>query len=514
MNTAMTTNVQADSVQQAKGVVSNGVDKRGWTIYNIAELLSLSGKTKEGKWLTQNYQPEIFTLSVYDRQRIVERCSPVLGVVSSRQNRISAMDWDIVPKNKEEDRIVSELKSYYSVFKEYVQEDAIQYKVVAYRMFYKMKQVLPDLLPDAKNFSSSLVRWSRSIKMGKQSVAEEIEEWLQHLNAQDTWEDYLKKYVFDLLVHGATSNYKTMDEASNRLSSVTILPGGSVIPLRTATVSPITMYAQVMPGLEPQFFFTNEIVYSNYLPVSAKSYGIVPLEALVNKIAESLLFDELMAEQADGTKPPNKAVIFGGNSPFGNEGAEFDREIPLDDAEQARAEEKLNTARKNAIVTLTGMGTPMVLDLTRENTMSVQMERQKMIREEVALVFNMSNLEINQTNGDGVSGRNTSESLETIDQNKGVIPIVRTIEKDFNYGILPFRYGNGYLLKARVGIDEEAELDMNIKKVQSGLYSVNEIRTNELGEDPFDGDEFEKPQNAQQQQPDGTEMNPLNMRQV
>ncbi len=35
---------------------------------------------------------------------------------------------------------------------------------------------------------------------------------------------------------------------------------------------------------------------------------------------------------------------------------------------------------------------------------------------------------------------------------------------------------------------------------QSGLYSTNEIRVNEMNDDPFDGEEFDKPEGSQAQQ--------------
>lgn len=509
----MATNTQTDSIIQAGASASKQVDKRGLNVYSASELMGVTGKIQTGEWLHSKYQNQLFLLSVEDRERMVELCAPVLGVVSSRQNRISAMDWDIVPKSKQEDRIVETLKQYYSIYREYRQEPGLKELIVAQRMLLHLRKELPDLLPDGRNFQNALSRWRKNIKTGKQDIADEIEEWVRKPNGHDSYEDFIKKYVFDLLVHGAVAIYKSRE--GNLVDRINILPGGSVLPLREQYVSEVAAFAQVIPTMPPQIFFQDEITYSNYLPASSRSYGIVPLEALINKVAENLLFDQLMAEQADGTKPPNKAVIFGGGSPFGNEGAEFEKEIPLDAEEQARAEAKLNEARKNAIITLTGMGTPMVLDLSRENTMSVQMERQKMIREEVALVFNMSNLEINQSSSDGISGRATSESLETLEQNKGVLPIIRIIEEDFNQSILPFRYGPGYMLKYKAGIDEDADLDRNIKKVQSGLYSLNEVRTDDLGEDPFDGEEYDKPHGIGQGQvsPDGSQLNPFNMRQ-
>ena len=116
-----------------------------------------------------------------------------------------------------------------------------------------------------------------------------------------------------------------------------------------------------------------------------------------------------------------------------------------------------------------------------------------MIREEVGLVFNMSNIEMNMSDSEGVSGRSTSESLETIDQNKGVIPIINIITNTLNRSILPYRYGAGYKVEFQVAKDPMQELQMQKAMIDSKLYSINEVRTEELGRDPFEGEEYDKP---------------------
>lgn len=270
------------------------------------------------------------------------------------------------------------------------------------------------------------------------------------------------------------------------------------MPIHNEFVGGATGYLQAIYGYEPQVFFSDELSFLNYIPTSSRSYGMIPLEALTNKVAESLLFDQLMAEQADGTKVPEKLVIFGDNSPFGD--IAQDISIPMDKGEQKKIETVINEARKGAVRTLSGVGMPVILDLSRADTMSTQMERQKMIREEVALVYNMSNLEINMSDSDGVSGRATSDSLETIDQNKGVVPIVQSIMDKFNREIVPYRVGNGYKLEFQISKDPMQELEYHTKMIQSGLYSTNEIRTDELGKDPYPEEEFDRPQSSQASQ--------------
>ncbi len=94
---------------------------------------------------------------------------------------------------------------------------------------------------------------------------------------------------------------------------------------------------------------------------------------------------------------------------FGS-GLDDDSSMPVNKNEQKRVETVINEARKGAIRTLTGIGKPLVLDVSRSDTMQTQIERQRQIREEVALVYNMSNMEVNLTGSEDTSGRAVSES--------------------------------------------------------------------------------------------------------
>ncbi|NCN22597.1 hypothetical protein GW934_03865, partial [Candidatus Falkowbacteria bacterium] len=160
----------------------------------------------------------------------------------------------------------------------------------------------------------------------------------------------------------------------------------------------------------------------DYLPVSSRNYGMIPLEALIKKVTESLLFDNMMANQADGTKPPEKMVIVTEQNPFGSLDGDDAKDIPLDVDEQKRIEQKLSQPIKNGVMTFSGNHVEVV-DLTRSDSMGNQMQRQKDIREEVALVFNATNMEVNLSGSDNTSGRSTSQAQMEIEQGKGIAPI-------------------------------------------------------------------------------------------
>jgi hypothetical protein len=211
------------------------------------------------------------------------------------------------------------------------------------------------------------------------------------------------------------------------------------------------------------------------------------------------MFDQRAAEMADGTRPPEKLVVMGDRTPFGDIGKEFD--VPLSKPEQRRVEQILNEQKKEALRVLTGYGMPVVVDISRADTFQFQSERQRMVREEVGLVFGASNMEMNLTGAESTSGRNSSETQERYDLYKGIYPIIQGIERFYNREVLPFRYGVGYELSFKTGLSEREKLAALREKKDSGLYSVNEIRTRDLGEDPFSGEEFDKPSGAVVQAP-------------
>lgn len=492
------TSVEEQAYFNTKSIQSNQMNnRRGYSVYNAYQTMAITGRSSDGQMITGEYEVPIFYLSIDQRIEIFRKCDPVFGVITSRMNRLSALDWEIVPDSDsaQEDKIVMELKSKKQLFDEYSKSQELKYIVASKMIAQEITKQIPEVLPDMSNFNRALFRWSKKIKMTKNDIAHIAKDWLSHPNSEDYWEDLIKKFVFDLLVHGLASFYK---EGDKRIENIYVLPGGTIYPLHSRYVGGYNAYVQMVTGYQPLIYYSDEVVVGRYVPSSNTDYGFIPLEALVNKIAESLLFDQLMAEQADGTKPPQKLLVFGDYSPFANMLGEF--KVGMSPDEQKRIETKVNLARKEAVTTITGKGQPMVLDLSRENTMNVQMQRQEQVKQAVALVYNMSNLEINQSNSDGVSGRATSESLETIDQNKGILPLVRTIENCINHEVLPFRFGFGYKLQFQVSKDKGEELQYFSQKVQSGLYSVNEVRVNDLGEDPFDNPQFDVPQGTQSQQ--------------
>ena len=479
---------------------------RGYTIYFTSQLQNEYAKDKYGHSITVTRDDPYFLLTPDQRVRITQACSMVLGIVTSRMNRISARKFDVVSDKEREDLIVDKLKDVNNLIKEYANVNETSFIIARVRLMNFLRQYLVDLKPDLSNFTPSLLRWSKSLKQQKKVIADSIKMRLEQPNQNDTWEDFIKQWIFDEMVQGSVACYKQV--TNNRLDNMYILAGGTVLPIRGMFTTSKTGYLQIIPMQYPQIFYSDELIYSRYIPISSRSYGLVPLEALINKITESLFFDKLMADQADGTKMPEKMIIVTDNNPFGKMDDTY--KLPMNKGEQKRIEKKINTPIKGGVMTFSG-NTATVVDLSRENTMATQMQRQKDLREDVAQLFNMSNMEVNLTGGDNTSGRSTSESQGEIEEGKGTLPMMAEIENRFTKEAIPFYgHGAGYNVEFKVEENELKEYEKLRTKLSTGLFSVNQILEEDLNRNPFDDPIYDVPPNTQPQM--GSEMNPMNFR--
>jgi hypothetical protein len=483
--------------------------RRGIGIYEPTQLIAQIGRTKEGANQTASLEQPYFYLTIQQRVEICKLASDVFSIITGRMNRISALDFQITPIRKDEDRIADQLKSIYQIYNERKALTDITSLAVKGKCFVEIVKHIPDCLPDLSNFNSALYRWKKNIGFRRTDEQNEIKDWMMEPINGMTWDRYIKKFVFDLLVHGAVATYKQME--NNRLENFDTLPGGTVYRFKNRYFSAVNGYVQLVPGEEAQIMFDQELSYVEYLPTSAMSHSIVPLEALINKITETLLFDKLMSDQADGTKPPEKLVIITNEyDPFGD----FDnpQEMPVNPDEQKRIELKLNTPRKYAVATLTGNNVNVV-DLTRENTMAIMLERQRIIRESVGMVFNASNVEMNLTGSDSTNGRESGKIQQELSQGRGIAPILMLIGRAMTRDIIHHRYGYGYQMEYAETKDAMEQAQLDSMELNNGLVTINELRERE-GKTLFEDDQFNKPSSARQSQPDGSPMNPLNMRQL
>jgi len=492
--------------QDAGVTASKG--SRGIQVVHFSQIMPVSAKDKTGMEVRGSIEYPYFYLTPDERVELFRLCSPVFSLVTGRMNRVSAMDWDVVSEEKAEEEIAFHIKNLFDRWKELRGQTTLAMRIARARILAKIMTELPELLPDGSNFEAVLLRWKRRQQFKSKGECENVEQWLEQPNVHMNFQEFRKVYVMDALVHGNASVFKQVNPDSTLLENFYLFPGGTVFPLRTKYIGGYEVFIQQILGASPQAFYEDECAFCPYAPSSVRAYGFVPLESLINKTAETLFFDKLMAEQADGTKPPEKVVIFGEKDSLDPTNTAVGG-LPMPKEEQRRIEVALTESKKAAIRTLSGVGQPIVLDLSKENTMDVQMRRQDQLDKAIAMVFNASNNEINQTGSDGTSGRATSETNADIDQGKGIMPMVTMLENFLNQDIIPYRFGSGYRFKFRHEKSETEEIAKLTAKVQSGLYSVNELRVSELNESPFEGEQYDFPQGSQVPTPGANPQNPV-----
>jgi hypothetical protein len=485
---------------------------RGLNVFTLSELKSMTGTNKRGEMVTGEIQYPFFSLLPEERMNLMQSSSYVQAVVGSRMNRIASLDWSIVHKKETEEQTNYEAKELKQLYDEFDDPTDLKHLMVRYRIKKVLKKEFPDLRDDLNNFEASLFRYKKRVERSLNNKKEEITLWLEKPNLEDYFDDWIKKFVESLMVHGATCLFKDfLGENNQRLDNFYILPGGTVYPMRSVHVGSYVGYMQLIGNFMPKIYFQDEVEFTNYLPSAARSHGYVPLDALINKIAEQLMFDQYSAERADGTKEPEKLIVFGENRTMLGD-LTGDINLPMNKAEQKRIEEKVNTIRKGAVATVSGVGTPVVEDISKADTFAAQSERQDKLLRDIALVFNMTNMEINLAGGEFTSGKETSETQQEIEEGKGTRPIVQKIETILNKAIIPFRYSPDYLFQYKKGLTEFEQVKLDTMKFGSGTYTKNEIRS-QRGDDPKmepGNDTLNQPQG----QADGSPFAPFNMRSV
>lgn len=481
--------------------------ERGYSDFNsTASNYRFTAAAENGEKRSVAIDPGWMQVDPYTALTVFQKCAPVYAVVTARANRISTLEFSIIPDKKIEDQIATNLKDIRDIFEE--ADEGTMYAIgKRIRLLTEARKVLPDLKPDFSNFDRCMIRWRRAIMSTKADKAKEIEDFFMQPAQGMLWNDFAKQYTQDLLVHGRAAIYKQkilMLTGRKLLHSIHMLPGGSVFPVKGDFVGEFLGYVQITDGMkEPQLFFQDELSFSQYMPNSSLVNGLTPIDALINLAAENLLFNDLMLKKADGSTPPEKLVVFGENDPnfasdpnFQNSTATF-----LNKDEQRRIENKLNRRkREGAVAILSGYGNPMLVDLSKADTLPTQMNRQDQINKYVAMAFNASNQEINETGGDGTSGRSTSETQERADNAKAIRPIIVTMEQTFTHEIIPQRFGYGYTMQFSVPMSEREKIELAKIKSDSGLWSKNEIRREDLHLDPVRDPAFDIPQGAQPQQ--------------
>jgi phage portal protein BeeE len=483
-----------------------GQNRRGANIYTWSDVYSITGKDKHNQTITGEIERPLFGLRVEDRIDMMRLSADVSGIVTSRANKISGLNWIVKYKRNDEDRLAEKLKCFSQIWKER-DGDTLQDKIIRVRMWRAIKEELVDIKFDLSNFQAALSRWGRRLKAMHEDRSTGIEDWISEPNQGEDFETFAKKWVQDCMIHGTYATYKEFNNDDMVLNNFYLLPGGSIIPLRPKFVGGVRGFVQMIAGIDTKIYFEDEILFGSYVPSSSTTYGLIPLEALINKIAETLLFDRYAAERSDGAAAPEKVLVLGNTTPFGNfSNAES---YTVDPGEQKRIEIKLNEVRKEGVAVLTGYANANAIDLGKTDLYAHENERQTAIKQAIALVFNMSNMEINETGAEGTSGRNTSDAQAQLEKEKGIYPMVVMYENMMNRGIIPYRFGSDYEFTFDSGLSDKEKFELEVLMQQTKTYSTNEIRT-KRGDDPYPEPEYDRPdKGGPAGQPGASEQNPL-----
>jgi hypothetical protein len=453
-----------------------------YQVYSLSDIVQVLARDKMGLNIPVNIQVNFSQLDPMDCINIYTKCAPIFGIVTSRANKVSATEWHVVPKKKNIDKYIYNLRSFFSLIKEY--EDLENSKFFRLKLSEILFKELPDLKPDLSNFENSIYRKSKQLMSAIADKSSEIEEFIANPSEGLQSNDIFKMIVQDLLIHGSVSIYKAFLS-----KKIYVLPGGSVEPVRDKFVGGTELYLQIIDN-QFELFYPNEIAYAQYMPNSSISHGVKPLDSIINLITEYIFFENDSRDKADNFQPPSKLIVFGDRS-TGFEDMDVDN---INREEQRRIEFKLNRpVHDGAIATLTGYGQPMLVDLSKSDIYASQMARQDQILKFIALVYNASNLEINETGSSGTSGRSTSEAQERSDNSRGVRPLYQTIEGLFNYEIIPDFFGRNYFFEFSESLSVMEQIEVAKLKKESGLMTPNEIRVSDLSLDPIELPEMDMP---------------------
>jgi phage portal protein BeeE len=449
---------------------SSSENHRGVTVYTIGELIGISGKNKKGNIQYGPFQdPYRSFLTPHQIELIIRRSWPILSVIGKRQGQIGTLEISVKHESEGEDhRTWEDLKQSYT---EWIQSPDPEYQIAAGYAESKIREHFPEIIPGLGNFDTAMRRAERRQKRELTQKKNEIMNWLYHPNPTDTWQEFVEKWVQSAMGHGKVAIYKKW--VGGILDSMYVLPGGSVTPERPYSVGEPGRYVQIVQGHENKYYAEDEISFSVYRPSASISIGYTPIEAIIDQIAAGMLQFQFVAKRADGSAPPETLVVLGEKSDLSGDLTE---DITVDTEEQARVEEKLNIARENAVAVLQGVGTPVVLDLSKGSDMPHLPELMRLIISAVGSVFQATPMEMNLGGSDYTSGRSTAEAQAEIARNTAVLPLMKKLGDIITYEILPLRYGPGWELQWPKGMSEADAVALENAKMQTGTYTADEIR--------------------------------------
>ena len=466
---------------------------RAYTIEHYNQVRSITGYDRLGNLVEANIEYPSYTLTPQERIEIYRRCALVLGIVSRRMNLIGSLEITVSKNSYLIENKISGWKHLKSIYDDFKNSQDQEYQLAAGILGAKIRSQLPDCLPDLSNFSRAITRYNKIEKSKNKTSADQIADFLYTPNNTENFSDFVKKYVNSLLIHGHTGIHKKYNPRDNTLLSLHILPGGTVFPIRTSYTSNYAGLVQhSYETSHTNILYPDECIYDIYLPISDSTMGVIPLESVINKVTEELFQEQYWSEQADGTRPIEKLLAISNRQLPG--GFEQEGKVsPMEKAEKERMEQAVMQSKKNAITVVTGLGDIAVHDISKENIGDLQLKRKEAIIKDIAAVFNATPLEMNQTGSEGTSGRSTAEAQLEEAVRSGSYPIIKSIQDALQTGLIDPHFGSLFEIEFSSDRDDKEKMEAAREKVDSGIFSVNEVRMSDFNEEPFDEVEYDYP---------------------
>ena len=164
------------SNEQGTLPLSPDQNQRGIQVYYMSSLSGVTGKDKQGKLQTSRVEQPYFYLTISQRNEIFRLCSPVFGVVTSRMNRISSLNYTVKPIKEIDEQIAEDLKSQKEIYDEYADVLDYGHMMIRAKAFNNIKDHIPEIKPDLSNFNAALLRWKKSFQRITQAKSEEIQD--------------------------------------------------------------------------------------------------------------------------------------------------------------------------------------------------------------------------------------------------------------------------------------------------------------------------------------------------
>ena len=486
---------------------------QGWALYSSSNLVPRNAVDKHGleRTVGLDYYAYWTTLSPWDSLEIYRLQSIIYSIVTQRAMIFSGMEDRIVPNYKIEDEIVYKLDEHKLILEEIdPEQDPYEYA----KHFFEINKYLHNyyLKTDMSNYDKCKRMFIKSIKRHINRSAQEVLDWLYQPKQGYQIQDFKKQWVIDNLVHGRN----VIQRPNKNFDGFALLPGGTVYKVPDIFVGQHSYerYVQLTYGYfgwdttqRPLYFTSEDLSCGYYIPNSAVTNGVKPLDAVINNVITAVNVDSLLMENSNNEKPPEYLIMVMDNGIEPESIATGSEQV--DQIELERLEESVNVKKKDRAIKIVKQygNSAELMNLSKENLISILNPYIDVIRKAISQAFHATPNEMGETDTGGMIAKSGAEQQRELYLNQSIKPLSQMWENQFTHEIIKGRFGIRPLtdigidpywtLKLDTQLSENELLDNAVKMI--GLpYTPNEIREY-LGKDPINDDSANRLQTAQQE---------------